>query len=564
MAATVLYVAFSLYQWGLYSAPSWDLGIFTQLLDRYAHFQAPIVNIKGPGFNLWGDHFHPLLAVLTPIFALAPSGLTLLITQDVLFGLSVVPIADYARRKLGTWPAVLIGAGAGLGWGLTSAVAAQFHEIALAVPLLAFGLMHLLDGHRRTAAVELGLLVFVKEDLGLTVAAIGGAAILEAWLRVGRRARGDTAGGSAFAGSTLAGSARSGSAHVSNNRVSNANASNTRAKNASTGHPAGNPVRSAWRRIVTALDSRLGIFGLRLILWGIVWFALTILVILPAFNVGGQWDYTGRLGSVAGQPEYGFFAPSEKLLTLVYLLAALGVVGLRSPLALALIPTMLWRFAGNVSAYWGIQWHYSAVLVPISALALVDGAMRTARALEARRLRRATRANAPASTAARVTQTAGAPSASGTGTPTTAAGGAGRAASSYRPHRAQAACASLAATVALVGAVVGTSQNTLGQWARGYSTTLSAEQRSAAGELLAKVGTGKSIAADIYLMAYLVPGNTVYWTGNSQGTRVVSAVAFGPQSLMSGDGAANWAATNYGGTWHVAYNDEGYVLVERD
>ncbi|MDP9806480.1 putative membrane protein [Trueperella bonasi] len=73
------YTAFSVWQWRNFAAPSWDLGIFTQLLERYRTLSEPIVQIKGPGYNLWGDHFHPILVLLTPLYALFPSGLTLMV-----------------------------------------------------------------------------------------------------------------------------------------------------------------------------------------------------------------------------------------------------------------------------------------------------------------------------------------------------------------------------------------------------------------------------------------------------------------------------------------------------
>jgi len=28
---------------------------------HYAHFEAPIVTLKGDGYNIWADHFHPII-----------------------------------------------------------------------------------------------------------------------------------------------------------------------------------------------------------------------------------------------------------------------------------------------------------------------------------------------------------------------------------------------------------------------------------------------------------------------------------------------------------------------
>ena len=139
--AFVIYTAMSWVMWDNYISPSWDLGIFTQLADRYASLETPIVNIKGEGYNLLGDHFHPILVLLGPFFWLFPTGFTLLVIQAFLFAISAWPIVSLAEEKLGRVPAVLVGGSYVLSWGLLNAVWSQFHEIAFAVPLLAYGLV---------------------------------------------------------------------------------------------------------------------------------------------------------------------------------------------------------------------------------------------------------------------------------------------------------------------------------------------------------------------------------------------------------------------------------------
>ena len=179
-AIGALYVCYSVAQWRALAAPSWDLGIFTEAVQAYSRFEAPIVPIKGPGYNLLGDHFHPLLALLGPIFRLFPSALTLLVVQDALIAVSVLPIARLAQRLLGRGGALLVGLAYGLGWGLQGAVAAQFHEVCLAVPLLAFGGVAFVERRWGACMAWLAPLVLVKEDLGLTVF-MAGLAI--AWRR---------------------------------------------------------------------------------------------------------------------------------------------------------------------------------------------------------------------------------------------------------------------------------------------------------------------------------------------------------------------------------------------
>ena len=114
-AVGALYVFYSVAQWRALVVPSWDLGIFAEAVQAYSRFEAPIVPIKGPGYNLLGDHFHPILALLGPIFRLFPSALTLLVVQDLLIAASVLPIARLAQRLLGRGGPVLVVLAYGLG-----------------------------------------------------------------------------------------------------------------------------------------------------------------------------------------------------------------------------------------------------------------------------------------------------------------------------------------------------------------------------------------------------------------------------------------------------------------
>ena len=154
LLAAGLFSWMSVGQWERWDSPSWDLAIFSQLAQDYAHLRAPIVDIKGHGFNLLGDHFHPLLIVLAPIYAVFPSALTLMILQDVLFGSSAAVVTRCALYVLRPAPAVAIGVAYAASFGLQNAVAVQFHEIALAVPLLAFSLTALLREKVLAAALS--------------------------------------------------------------------------------------------------------------------------------------------------------------------------------------------------------------------------------------------------------------------------------------------------------------------------------------------------------------------------------------------------------------------------
>ncbi|WP_425307191.1 DUF2079 domain-containing protein [Ammonicoccus fulvus] len=176
--AFLAYWLFATLQWRRFESPSWDLGIFTQVVQQYARLEAPIVTIKGEGYHILGDHFHPLLALLAPFYAVFPSAYTLLVLQALLIAISVFFVTKTAHEHLKTVGGWLIGGAYAFSWGVQEAMAVQFHEVALGAPILAICLWLMMRQSWLAAAIWGGLLVFVKEDLGLTVIMLG---IVLAW-----------------------------------------------------------------------------------------------------------------------------------------------------------------------------------------------------------------------------------------------------------------------------------------------------------------------------------------------------------------------------------------------
>ncbi|GAU68615.1 hypothetical protein SSP35_08_01090 [Streptomyces sp. NBRC 110611] len=292
----VAFALLALWRFRTLSTSSWDLGIFEQAIRGYAHFQAPIVDLKGPGTNILGDHFSPVLVLLAPFYRLFPSPLTLLIAQAALFALSTVPVTRAAARHLGRWPGLAIGIAYGMSWGVQKAVDFDFHEIAFALPLIAFALEAVLRGRWTAAVCWAAPLVLVKEDLGVTAAAIGALALLR--------------------------------------------------------------------------TRRAGPLPIALVAFGLTASAVTLGVVIPAFNGSGSYDYWSKFGADGG----GATIPLGTALntTLWVLLPTTGLLALRSPLLLVALPTLGWRFLSHESHYWGTDWHYNAVLMPVVFLALVD------------------------------------------------------------------------------------------------------------------------------------------------------------------------------------------------
>ncbi len=286
------YAAWSLQRLRTFDASGFDLGIFEQAVRSYAHGHWPVSDLLGAGYPTLGDHFHPILALLAPFYVLWPSPGCLLVAQALLFALSAVPVTRCAILVFGTRRGALVGAGYVLSWGLLSAVNFDFHEVCFAVPMLAFTAEHLLHGRWRAAVWCALPLVLVKEDLPLTLAAVGVVLVVNRQRRLG------------------------------------------------------------WTVIV----------------FGVVSSALLFLVVVPALNPGGAYAHSGGFNPFGGA--------IVKVSMLLALLAPTAFAALRSPLLVLAVPTLLWRLVSANDRYWGMGYHYSAVLMPVVFIAGVHGARR--------------------------------------------------------------------------------------------------------------------------------------------------------------------------------------------
>jgi len=293
-----LYTAVSFIRFGRMEVASYDNAIFEEAIRGYAHGGWPIVPIKGAGFNLLGDHFSPAIALIAPFYRLLPGPETLLVAQAVLIAISVLVVSSVGVRVLGPRWGSVVAVAYGLSFGLQSGVIADFHEVAFGVPLLALAGGAFVE-QRYSAVVGWSLpLLLVKEDMGLTVAAVGVALFL-----AGERRRG----------------------------------------------------------IILAAIGAAGT-------------ALVVLVLIPwargdesgyAYSLGGD----GLLAALADEP-------GRKALTVLLTLAVGGLVAVASPWVVVALPTFAWRFAADNPYYWGTDWHYSLLLMPVMAMAAVDGMRR--------------------------------------------------------------------------------------------------------------------------------------------------------------------------------------------
>lgn len=328
IAATgfVLYNLLAILRYERRETMSWDLGIFTQAVRQYSRFHAPIVNIRGYGLNLLGDHFHPIIALLGPFFAVFPSPVTLLVGQSFLLAVAAVPITRTAMDRLGRHQGWSIGLAYALCWGLVQAANFDFHEIAFAVPLLAFSLCaHVRGQTARTILWALPLLL-VKEDIALLAPIIVTMALAP---------------------------------RVFPNRRSG--------------------------RITLVLAGCLTGAGIMTLLVKVVIPALNNQHQYLYWHEGGC--LSPNAGSGLGKlftcvPQQFLDGSGVKVHTVLLTLLPVVFVALRSPMALLAVPSIVLRFLNSEPNYWGTDYHYTAVPMTILFVAAIDGLLRMRAARE--------------------------------------------------------------------------------------------------------------------------------------------------------------------------------------
>lgn len=409
---------------------SWDNAIFEQVVASYARLEAPVSEAKGPGYNILGDHWSPIDALIAPIYHVFPAAQTILLAQVVLIAISAVVVTLLATRVLGTARGAVLGVLYALSFGLQNGVEADFHEVAFAVPLLALAGAAYVD-RRYTAMLGWAApLLLVKEDMGATVAMIG----VVLWLAGDRR-------------------------------------------------------RGVWVAI-----------------GGVLAVAVTTLVLIPLFGDG--YAYTSQVGADRSVLQTLLDSPGQKLGTVALTLAIVGFAALLSPWVLLVLPTFAWRFVGDNEFYWGLDWHYGMVLMPIVFVAFVDAWKR-------------------------------------------------------REGRGMDVPLVVATVVSLGVAPLVTSLPVF-ELAQG-STWADPPRAEDGREAVASVPRNVSVETDISLLKHLATERTAYWTGTIGSTDadvVPDYVAFDVDAgLGSPPDPLAYAEDRYGGTWFTVFDRGGYVVV---
>lgn len=109
---------------------AYDLGIFTQVVYNYAHFNGTYSSIRG--VNILSDHFHPILAALAPLWWLWPSANMLLVFQAAVIAIGGWAVYQIAIHLLGDKRAAYAFTLAYLMFpGIQAGFGFDFHEIMI-------------------------------------------------------------------------------------------------------------------------------------------------------------------------------------------------------------------------------------------------------------------------------------------------------------------------------------------------------------------------------------------------------------------------------------------------
>jgi uncharacterized membrane protein len=152
---------------------AWDLGQYGQLVWNSLNGRLMQGTFVRDTLTFLGKSFTPIILAFVPFYALWQNPIILLIVQVVGLGLAGFPIYWFARQRLGIPLALVVAVTYFLNPGMQHIGLTEFHEIALAVPLLSLATYFLLRKHYVGLIVGLGLALLIKEEIGLIAIAFG-------------------------------------------------------------------------------------------------------------------------------------------------------------------------------------------------------------------------------------------------------------------------------------------------------------------------------------------------------------------------------------------------------
>lgn len=287
-----------------------DLGIFDQALWHYSRFEAPESTIFHYHPSLLGDHFHPIVIVLTPLYWIWSDPIVLLLAQAILVAASVVPVFLFSVPRVGRGGAYLVAAAYALYWAIHAAIAYDFHEVAFAPLLIALAILFADRRQWVPYFAAVSLLLAVKEDMAFVVVFLG------LFLLARRSWR------PAIASIALG---------------------------------------VAWWYAITKLVIPAFADGRPFLYWTYT-------------DLGGDLgDALKNIATHPDKPFRLLVDHHEKVRTLAYLFLPFLGLTLLSPIGLLAIPLVAERMYSTKTGFWRTEFHYSLAIAPVVVMGAVDG-----------------------------------------------------------------------------------------------------------------------------------------------------------------------------------------------
>ncbi len=171
VVAAAAYSAISLYRHNRFGSTI-DLAAQSQTVWGYSRLEIiPNTVIGIP--NLLGDHFHPILMLLAPLFWVWDSAAVLLVAQAVLLAAAGVPIYLWGAQRLGNVAGLSFQAAFYVYWGILAGVLFDFHHVVVAVAAMSWALYATVTRRNRLLVVMVAVAMLSREDVTLTLIALG-------------------------------------------------------------------------------------------------------------------------------------------------------------------------------------------------------------------------------------------------------------------------------------------------------------------------------------------------------------------------------------------------------
>ncbi len=154
------------------------MGIYAQVLWNTGHGRPFSSTLLADNSVHLAEHVAPVLAVLTPLYGLAPEPAVLLVLQQLFLAAAGLPLYLWARNRTGEPIALALLAAYYAMPAMSRVALSEFHPVVLAALPAALGVAAALDGRARAAAAWLVAALLFEEESAPLVGAAGAYLLL--------------------------------------------------------------------------------------------------------------------------------------------------------------------------------------------------------------------------------------------------------------------------------------------------------------------------------------------------------------------------------------------------